>query len=63
MHQSNLAVLFNMALRCQIAPYEQEFSTKVISVTKNEASNEFSVVLEDTILFPEGLRPLTLSIA
>ena len=47
-----------MSLRCQVAPYEREFSTKVVSITPRAIEIDiYDVVLEDTVLFPEGFTP------
>ena len=50
-----------MALACQRDSYLKKFKSKVksvekcsIKVTKKEKLEGFEVVLEDTILFPEG---------
>lgn len=42
-----------MVFECQRDSYKNEFTTKVVSC-KECGSNEYEVVLEDTILFPEG---------
>ena len=42
-----------MVFECQKDSYKSEFTTKVVSC-KEIGLNEYEIVLEDTILFPEG---------
>ena len=50
---SNLNQEWKMVFECQRDSYKTEFTTKVVS-SKECGPNEYEIVLEDTILFPEG---------
>lgn len=45
-----------MSLQCQRDSYLKRFATTVLSCDETEASNQkvYEVVLQDTVLFPEG---------
>ena len=42
-----------MVFECQRDSYKSEFTTKVVSC-KEYGPNQYEIILEDTILFPEG---------
>ena len=42
-----------MVFECQRDSYKSEFTTKIVSC-KECGPNEYEIILEDTILFPEG---------